>query len=146
MEDERQLTPEQIEKLRKAFSQFADGENGGLTAESIEKALRAAGCNPTPEEVTDIQDDIEDEADFNTFAYIYYRHSRCVNVEEELIESFEIFDKDGTGYLTVDKIRNILSNVRTPFTEEQIDDLLDKVTIQDNKVKYTELVKAMITA
>ena len=138
------LSDEKLQELNAAFKGFADKSSGNLGAENIEKALRSTGLNPTPEEVEDIIEEIGDECDFKTFAYIAYMHSRCIDVEGELVESFEIFDKEGKGFLPVSKIKEILKKIKNPFTDEQIEQLLSKVNVTNNTVNYTEFVKAML--
>ena len=138
------ISDEQLEQYYTAFKGFADKESNMLKAENIEKALRYLSLNPSPQDVEDIIEDIQGECDFHTFAYIAYKHSRCSNVADELVESFAIFDKDETGTLPVDQIKNILKHIKNPFTDEQIDNLLAKVSIKDQRVDYKEFVNAML--
>ena len=142
--EEKLVSDERLQELNAAFKGFSDKETGNLKSENIEKALRSVGLNPTPEEVEDIIEEIGNECDLHTFIYVAYVHSRCINVESELVESFEIFDKEGKGFLPVSKIKEILKNIKNPFTDEQIDELLSKVTVTDNNVNYSEFVKAML--
>ena len=142
--EQKLISDERLQELNDVFKGFADKESKKLSAENVEKALRASGSNPTPEEMEDILDEIGDECDFHTFVFIAYRHSRCINVVEELVESFEIFDKDSKGTLPVEKIKEILKRIKNPFTDEQIDNLFAKVTITNGVVDYREFAKIMV--
>lgn len=139
---EYNIEPELLQEAKKSFDGFSeDGKT--LAPENLEKAIRAIGLNPTPEEIEDMLEEIT-EIDFKAFIYIVYHHSRCTDVKAELIESFGIFDKDDTGKLPVDKIREILKKIKNPFTDEQIDQLLEKVDIEDDEVDYVQFVDAML--
>ena len=138
------ISDEKLEEYYTAFKGFAEKDSDKLKAENIEKALRYLSLNPSPEDVEDIKSDIGEECDFHTFAYIAYKHSRCINVADELVESFAIFDKEDTGMLPVEKIKEILKHINNPFTDDQINDLLAKVTITNDSVNYSEFVKAML--
>ncbi|KAI5486257.1 calcium-binding protein family [Trichomonas vaginalis G3] len=131
-----------ILEAKKSFEGFSeDGKT--LAPENLEKALRAIGLNPNPEEIEDMLEE-NSTIDIKAFMYIVYHHSRYTDVKHELIESFSIFDKDGNGTLPVDKIREILHKIKNPFTDEQIDQLLEKVEINNNEVDYSKFVDAML--
>lgn len=144
MEEEGVFSPEQLENLFEAYNAFKDGQTGLLMPYQIETALRAMGCNPTPEEVEDIQEDAKNGVNFKTFAYIAYRHSRAVDVVGELVESFAVFDRNSTGVLPVSEIRKILKGIKNPFTDDQITEILDKVNYTNDNVNYAEFVEAMV--
>jgi len=93
-----------------------------------------------------VEDIAEPSFDFDSFLYILYRHSRQANPEAELVDSFKVFDKDGSGRLKVDLVRQILRNLTQPFTDDQINELLGEVEVdrQTDTLDYVDLVKKMI--
>jgi Ca2+-binding EF-hand superfamily protein len=137
--------PEDRENFKNAFDAFDEDRDDLCATAILGKLIRAIGFNPLPEEVEDMQEDIKAPTfDFNTFLYLVYRHAREADPEAELIESFRVFDKDGTGKLPVATIRTILENLKQPFTREQIDELLGKATIVADKIAYEEFVPLML--
>jgi Ca2+-binding EF-hand superfamily protein len=81
---------------------------------------------------------------FNAFLYIVYRHSRHADVEDELMKVFRLFDRDRTGRLPADTIREVLTRCEKPFTPAQISDILSCAGAQDGLVDYQEMVKAVL--
>jgi Ca2+-binding EF-hand superfamily protein len=139
------FNPEDRENFKNAFDAFDEDRDDLCATEILGKLIRAIGFNPLPEEVEDMQEDINAPTfDFNTFLYLVYRHAREADPEAELIESFKVFDKDGSGKLPVATIRKILENLKQPFTRDQIDELLGKATIVGDKITYAEFVPLML--
>ncbi|OHT15105.1 Calmodulin [Tritrichomonas foetus] len=144
---EQIITSEQLEKLHNAFDAFDEDNDGKVECSCLEKLVRSVGFNPSADEVEDMISDLKDKPfTFNAFLYIIFRHSRCVNVEEDLIRAFRVFDKSKCGRLPVATVRSILENTRQPFTADQIDDILDHSHVKNDLVDYTVLVRAILTA
>lgn len=140
------FSQEDREYFKNAFDAFDENRNSFIETADLGKLLRAVGFNPTPEEIEDmIEDAGSTKLDFNSFLYIASRHAREVEPEQELIDAFRVFDKDGTGRLKTDIIRKILRNLKQPFTEDQIAELLSQATIdKQDCIKYKDFVKVML--
>ena len=141
------ITSEQLEKLHNAFDAFDEDNDGKIQCDVFEKLIRSVGFNPSAEEVQDMIEDLNGSPfTFNSFLYIVFRHSRCVDVEEDLVRAFRVFDKTKTGRLPVETVRTILKNTRQPFNEDQINDILDHADVKNDLVDYANLVRAILTA
>jgi Ca2+-binding EF-hand superfamily protein len=143
--DEVDFGPEERENYKNAFDAFDDDRDERVATDVLGKLLRAVGFNPLPEETEDMIEDIGAPSfDFHSFLYILYRHARQADPEGELIDSFKVFDKKGEGKLPVEMIRQILSNLNHPFTDDQISELLGQAEVRDGFVVYTDFVKVML--
>lgn len=144
---EFKLTSEQLERLQNAFDLFDEDCDNKIDCSFLEPALRAIGFNPRPEEVEDMIADAGNKPiSFNAFLYIVSRHSRCVHPEDELIDAFRVFDREKTGYIPVSQIKTILTSINHPFTEDQIDELLEHLDTQKGNVDYKALVNLILTS
>jgi calmodulin len=134
-----------IDRLKGVFDSFDRDSDGFFGFSVLEDALRSIGLNPTPEELEDIRLDVRGKPiSFNAFLYIVYRHARHVDVEGELIKVFRLFDRDRTGRLPADKIREVLTRCEKPFTSAQISDILSHGDVQDGLVDYENMVRAVL--
>jgi calmodulin len=143
------FTPEQRENFKNAFDAFDEDRDDRVAVDQLGKLIRAVGFNPLPEEVEDMIEDIGGSTfTFDAFLYIIFRHSREADPEGELVDSFRVFDKGGTGRLELDLVRRILHNLKQPFTDDQIDELLSDgdvdLEIDQGTLNYAKLVKRMI--
>lgn len=146
MSEQALFSPEERENFKNAFDAFDEDRDDLVETKEIGKLLRAIGFNPMPEEVEDMIEDIDaPKFDFNSFLYIIYRHARECDPEQELIDAFRVFDKDGSGKLKTDTIREILRHLKKPFTEDQINELLSNATIdKQDCIRYEDFVKVML--
>lgn len=140
------MTPEMVEKLQSAFVDFDDDGDGEVETQMLERALRAYGVNPTAQEMADILSDVSryNTVDFNTFAYIIYHISRSSNTEDDLVEAFRLFDKDGMGKIKASQIKEILLHINRPFTDEQLDEITAGLQNDNGFVDYRELTKLLL--
>ena len=141
------ITIDKLEKLHSVFDAYDEDNDGRIDYDMLETLIRAVGFNPTPEEVEDMILDVQKRPfSFCQYLYIVYLHSRAACVEEELVNAFEVFDRNKSGRLPVATIRSILENTRQPFTSDQIDDLLDQADVQNDEADYVKLVHAILNA
>jgi Ca2+-binding EF-hand superfamily protein len=139
--------PEQRQNFKNAFDAFDENRDGLCSVEVLGKLLRAVGFNPKPTEVEDMVDDIGAPVfDFNAFLYIAARHGRAADPEGELIAAFRVFDKTGSGKLKVAIVKQILKNLKEPFTDTEIGELLGQAEIdaRTDTVKYEEFARLML--
>lgn len=140
------MTADVLAKVQQTFNDFDDDNDGEIEVQKIESALRAYGLNPTIDEVSDILEDMNrsNTINMNTFAYIVYHLSRCSDVEKELIDAFRLFDKNATGKIPKSMVKQILTNIKRPFTDSQIDEVLNKLQDDKENIDYTSLAKELL--
>ena len=133
------------ENYKNAFDAFDEDRDNMITKDVLGKLLRALGYNPYPDEVEDMIADVggDGKIDFDSFMYLVSKHAREADPEKELIDAFRVFDKEGTGRISKDYLRQILQNLKQPFTAEQIDELFAKAG-NEKDVDYTKFVSMML--
>lgn len=52
-----------------------------------------------------------------TVCYIY-RKMKDTDTEEELIEAFKVFDRDGNGLISAAELRHVMTNLGEKLTDE----------------------------
>jgi calmodulin len=146
MGDDLVFTAEDRENFKNAFDAFDENRDDRVATKLLGRLLRAVGFNPLPEEIADMTEDIgETNFDFESFMYIVYRHARSVDPERELIRAFRIFDRKGEGKLPTALVRQILQNLKHPFTNEQIDGIFREAEVGSSPfVEYEEFVKVLL--
>jgi len=138
---------EERENYKNAFDAFDEDRDDMIESNVLGKLLRALGYNPYPEEVEDMIEDVgKDHIDFDSFMYLVSRHAREADPERELIDSFRVLDKQGKGVLPKNLIVKVLKNVKQPFTDEQINELLKRAKPKkDDLIDYKEFVQVLLS-
>lgn len=52
------------------------------------------------------------------------RKMRDTDSEEEIIEAFKVFDKDGNGFISAAELRHVMTNLGEKLTDEEIDEMV----------------------
>lgn len=144
------LTEEQIAEFKEAFSLFDKDCSGVITTKELGTVMRSFGT-PTESEFKRIVDRIDANGDgtidFPKFLEIMMiRMEDTADSEEEILEAFKIFDKNGNGFISADEIRHIVTNLGDKLIDEDFDEIISKVEIDnDGNFNYTDFVKLMLS-
>merc|ERR1719418_424414 len=78
--------------------------------------------------------DVDEEAagkftilQFATVAARFMIEDDVEQMKEELKEAFRIYDRDGQGFITTDVLKEILREIDTTLTEDDLDNIVEEV-------------------
>ena len=64
--------------------------------------------------------------------------------EAELREAFKVFDNDGNGYINVDELRQVMTNLGERLSDEEVEMMIKEADIDgDGLVNYEEFIAMM---
>jgi calmodulin len=133
------LSSEAREKLQEAFHLYDTNADGFIEIEQLGTLLRACGKSPTNAEVREYEKEVgKPQFDFNTFLQVYEKAKSYTR--EEIYKCFKVFDKDGTGKVSRAHLVNVLVNVGEKLSREEVEKILEGVTVTDGYIDYKEFV------
>lgn len=138
---------ESMEDYREAFSLFDRDNDGTITTKELGTLMRTLGHNPTDQELEDMINEVDStgkgKIDFNDFLKMM-KPSEKWNEEAELRCAFEVFDKDGDGYISASSLRHVMSKIGERLTDEDISFLMKEADVDgDGRVDFKEFVRIM---
>jgi len=145
------LSEEQTQEHREAFSLFDKRGSGTIESEALGDLLRALGQNPTGAQLKEIVSSLPEQAKpikFETFLDIINRPDgfKAAGTHEEFLQGFQVFDKEGNGYISAGELRYVLTSLGEKLTDAEVDELLRGVDVdKDGLIAYEEFIK-LITA
>lgn len=126
-----QLADEEIAKFKEAFSLFDKDDDGTITTRELGTLIRSLGSNPPECILQNLIDEIDaydhGTIDFFEFLSLMARKTKDTEIEKELIETFKVFDKDGTRLISAPGLRYVLINLKEKLSDEEIDELIREV-------------------
>ncbi|XP_951999.1 calmodulin, putative [Theileria annulata] len=145
-----QLSEEQIAEFKEAFSLFDKDGDGSITTKELGTIMRSLGQNPTEAELQDMINEIDTNSsgaiDFPEFLILMARKMKECDTEEELIQAFKVFDRDGNGFISAQELRHVMTNLGERLTDEEVDEMLREADVDgDGKINYEEFVKLMVS-
>merc|ERR1712227_623376 len=96
------LSEEQIAEFKEAFVLFDKDGDGTITTKELATVMRSLGQNPTEAELQDMINEVDEDGngtiEFDEFLSLMARKMKDTDTEEELIEAFKVFVRDGNGF------------------------------------------------
>jgi calmodulin len=82
--------------------------------------------------------------DFPEFLKMMANKVKDEDSEEEIRETFRVFDKDGNGYVSPAELRHVLGNIGEKLTDDEIDEMIREADVDgDGSINYEEFVAMM---
>merc|ERR1712232_697075 len=83
--------------------------------------------------------------DFPDFLSLMARKMKDNDTEEELVEAFKVFDRDGNGLISAAELRHVMTNLGEKLTDEEVDEMIKEADIDgDGHINYEEFVRMMM--
>lgn len=83
--------------------------------------------------------------DFPEFLSLMAWKMRDTDTEEELIDAFKVFDRDGNGLISAAELRHVMTNLGEKLTDEEVDEMIKEADIDgDGHINYEEFVRMMM--
>ncbi|GJN26623.1 hypothetical protein PR202_gb14569 [Eleusine coracana subsp. coracana] len=139
------LSEEEIAGLKEMFQTMDTDNSGAITYDELKEGLRRYGSTLKDTEIRDLMDaaDIDNSGTIDYIEFIAATlHLNKLEREEHLVAAFTYFDKDGSGYITVDELQQACKEHNMP--DAFLDDVI-KEADQDNdgRIDYGEFVAMM---
>merc|ERR1712108_66920 len=95
--------------------------------------------------INEVDADGNGTIDFPEFLSLMARKMKDTDTEEELIEAFKVFDRDGNGFISAAELRHIMTNLGEKLTDEEVDEMIREADVDgDGQINYEEFVKMMM--
>ncbi|MQL79089.1 hypothetical protein Taro_011542 [Colocasia esculenta] len=150
------LSVEEVAGIKEMFQMMDTNNNGKITFEELKVGLHKLGQQiPDPDVqilmdavknltlVKDADVDGNGALDYGEFVAVSI-HLRKIGNDEHLREAFAYFDRDKSGYIEIEELRDSLSDDLGPNNEEVINAIIHDVdTDKDGRISYDEFAAMM---
>lgn len=142
------LTSEQIQEAKEAFAAYDKGGNGTIRTKSIIYVMRSLGQNPTEEETSDMICEADPNGsriiEFVDFLEMWAKYISG-DLDITIKEAFNLFDKDGSGTVSLEEFRYVMTSEGAQMTDEDIDEIIKNVDIDgDGQMNIDEFVSMLL--
>jgi len=89
--------------------------------------------------------DRNSKINFSEFLSLMAQQIKATDTEDELIESFKVFDRDGDGFINAAELRYSMMNLGEKLMDTEVDDMIQEADRDgDGAINYDEFVKMMV--
>ncbi|KAM7198708.1 hypothetical protein V8F20_006023 [Naviculisporaceae sp. PSN 640] len=142
------LTPDQIAQFKEVFDVFDKDGTGDITAEELGHVMKELGLNPSKTELQDLLAEADENNDgvinFEEFLNLMSQRVGDTDTEQELISAFKVFDKDGSGTISTEELRDVLRSLGENLTDAELDEMVKLADKNgDGHIDYHEFAQIM---
>ena len=146
------LTEMEIALYKEAFQIFDKHSEGYISSNELGTIMSSLGFNISDEDLNEITNIYDNEQnsnmiDFISFLEIISKKKENIYKEEDLIDAFRIFDKEGNGKISSKELLYVMMSSGEDFNENYIKELISESSIEhDEFIDYQKFVKLLISA
>lgn len=142
------LSPDQIREIKEAFHVFDNNGDGCITATELKKLVTSLGYNITEAELMDMMNQIDSDGngaiDFPEFLTLMTKNLEDCDPEDILLESFKVFDRDGSGFIGVSELDRVFKLLGQDFKDYEIEAMIKAADADgDGLVGWDDFTKMM---
>ncbi|GBG89801.1 hypothetical protein CBR_g49652 [Chara braunii] len=144
------LSESQLKDFREVFDLFDKDNNGKVTTSELGNIMKSMGVKASDADVEALvkEADADDShsVEWNEFIRLMERQLKAMamSTEQQLLESFKIFDKSGDGKITAKEVREVLVSMGERVTGKDVDELMKMADVDgDGYVDFKEFAKSL---
>jgi calmodulin len=149
MSDKKRIPEEVLSEYQDLFNSYDLNKNGKIERKEMKTILKKLGKEGTEEEIEQIwksMNKIESDStiSFNDFIEFIKRFNLSKNTmsTDDIINAFEIFDKNHDGTLSINEFKHILMDLGQKFSEDEVNEIITEIDLDNNgKINYRDFVE-----
>ncbi|KAK4279745.1 hypothetical protein QN277_011471 [Acacia crassicarpa] len=139
------LSEEEIGGLRELFKMIDTDNSGTITFEELKEGLKKVGSNLMEAEIKSLMEaaDIDNNGtiDYGEFLAATL-HLNKMEREDNLVAAFSYFDKDGSGYITLDELQQACKEFG--LVDVHLDETIKEIDLDnDGRIDFAEFSAMM---
>lgn len=144
------ISKDKEKEIKNIFEKFDSNKDGYVNSSELANIIKSININVSDEELSEIIQEIElevnGEINFENFLSIVKRRENDIDTEEELLNAFKVFDKEGNGLINLNELKHIMLKVCNNISESEINEMLKEAdTDMDGYINYEEFVRSILT-
>ena len=145
----KEMNDPKTKELKEAFTMFDRDKDGLINYNELGNVLKSQGFTPTNQEllemIADVDENEDDKINFEEFLILMHSRLKKADIENELNEAISVYDKNGSGLISVREFKRIMSALGEKIYEEEIDEIIQKVDPKNRGyINYRDLTKIIV--
>ncbi|KAL3846946.1 hypothetical protein ACJMK2_017886 [Sinanodonta woodiana] len=132
-----QISPEEIEQYKKAFSVFDKDGDGKISTEDLKAVLGSLGHMPSQAMLEDIMHEVDNDGNgtIELDEFLEMMNSKIDFTESE---------SDKSGFITASVLQEVMTNIGDKLTYKEAEDMIEEIdTDGDGKVTFDDFQDMM---
>ncbi|KDP20063.1 hypothetical protein JCGZ_05832 [Jatropha curcas] len=141
---------EQFDQLKEIFARFDMDSDGSLTILELAALLRSLGLKPSGDQIHVLLANMDSngngsiEFDELVSAILPDMNEQIFGNQEQLLDVFQLFDKDGNGYISAAELAGAMAKMGQPLTYKELREMIKEAdTDGDGVISFKEFTSVM---
>lgn len=111
--------------------------------------MRSLGQDPSDtslkQMIAEVDSDGNGTIDFAEFLTLMARKMKNSDSKQEVLEAFKVFDKDGSGKISAEELRQVMTSLGEKLTDKEVDEMMKEAdTNGDGEIDYEEFISKFV--
>ena len=138
------------QEIKSIFEKYDSNKDGFVNSSELANIIKSINTDVSDEELLELLQEIDlevnGEINFEKFVSMVNRREYDVDTEEELLNAFKTFDKEGNGLINLNELKHVMLKVGKNLSESEIDEMLKDADIDmDGFINFEEFIRSILT-
>lgn len=141
---------EELKQLKDIFTRFDMDSDGSLTILELGALFRSLGLKPSGDQIHVLLSNMDSngngfiEFDELVSAILPDMNEQLLINQEQLLYVFQLFDRDGNGYITAAELAGSMAKMGQPLTYTELKEMIEEAdTDGDGVISFNEFASVM---
>ena len=146
MED---IPESKLQEFREAFELYDKDKDGSITLKELSQVLKSINADFSQNQIESVISEADTtgtgKLNLDDFISLMASKYRETDTDEEVINAFRVFDKEGTGVIAANELKHIMTTLGDKLTDEEVDEMIREADINgDGWIYYEDFVRTMM--
>jgi len=146
MED---IPESKLQEFREAFELYDKDKDGSITLKELSQVLKSINADFSQNQIESVISEADTtgtgKLNLDDFISLMASKYRETDTDEEVINAFRVFDKEGTGVISANELKHIMTTLGDKLTDEEVDEMIREADINgDGSIYYEDFVRTMM--
>jgi Ca2+-binding EF-hand superfamily protein len=133
----------QIQEFKEAFNMIDQDRDGFISKEDLHDTMASLGKNPNDRYLDDMINEATGPINFTMFLTMFGDKLNGTDPESVILNAFACFDRDATGKISEEHLKELLVTTGDRFSEEEVDELLREAPLNSGIFDYVEFTRIL---
>jgi Ca2+-binding EF-hand superfamily protein len=133
----------QIQEFKEAFTMMDQNKDGFVDKDDLKDTFASFGKTPSDKEIDEMLNEAAGPINFTMFITLFGDKVAGVDPEATITSAFKLFDKQGTGKIQEQQLRDLLTGVGDKLTADEIQQAFKGAPSTKGELDYVAFAKLM---
>ncbi|KAL5015082.1 hypothetical protein ScPMuIL_009352 [Solemya velum] len=137
------FTQAQIQEFKEAFNMIDQNRDGYVDKDDLLDIMTSLGKNPSDQYLDKMINEAPGPINFTMFLTLFGEKLNGTDPEEVIRNAFACFDKNNTGYVGEELLRECLMTMGDRWSDEMVDELFHGAPIHEGLFDYVDFTRTL---